>query len=114
MYCIPPLNSVAGIVTPPMPVNATLGSTATFNCAGIGVFVLWRVDDKLIADADIMSRGIDADIPPPDPITGIRTITLRVPATIVNNGTKIWCTASSHTNVTISPTVALLVQGIHK
>ena len=76
--------------------------------------VLWKIGDRHVKDPVIKSRGIDADTPSPDPKTGIRTITLSVPATVVNNGTSVRCEAYTNKSTVQSPTVTLLVQGMQK
>ena len=72
---------------------------------------MWRVNGTQVGIGLIDdSHGIDDDVPPPDPDTGIRHVVLRVPAIVINNGSRVQCVGVGDVEVT-SPEVTLLIQG---
>ena len=103
-------STCAGIVVPPESVNATLGSIAIFYCDLIGKVALWRINGSQFESLD-PSRGIDPVVPRPDPVTGIRNLTLKVPAITVNNETMVQCIGVTDDEA-VSPTASLLIQGV--
>ena len=96
-----------------MSMVAVLNSTITFHCDSIAGFaVQWSVDGLQHDAPAINDRGIIAKSSNRDPVTGIISSTLTVPATMENNETKIYCTASDPGFVR-SPEVTLLIQGMN-
>ena len=76
------LLSTAAFVSTPSSVNATLGSTATFNCSVTTGAVAWIVNGSFLSELnapDITASQVG------------RTFILRIPATEQNNNTNVTC-----------------------
>ena len=91
----------------PVSVSALVGENAQFHCSGSGITIAWLVDGLLATDSIIMARGIIPDTP----MTSSGTVqsTLTVPATLVNNGTTVWCRLISINGLIISNNATLTV-----
>ena len=74
----------------PVSVSALVGENALFHCNGSGYNVGWRVDGLLGTDISIQERGI-TDYTVSSSSSGTVQSTLTVPATLVNNGTTVYC-----------------------
>lgn len=100
------------IIEAPTALTVALNSTATFHCKAIAeLFVRWEIDGLPESTNSIVERGIAVVSSPPDPITGVQHSTLTIPATPVNNGTRIQCLAID-TVVITSAEVTLQIQGM--
>ena len=91
----------------PVSVSTVVGKNAQFNCSGIGITVVWLVDEFYATDSNITARGILQS----NPVTSSGRIhsTLTVPATSVNNGTVVQCRIVSLGGFAISNTATLTV-----
>jgi len=77
--------SISAFTSIPTSVNATLGSTATFNCSVRTGGIFWVVNDSTLPDlhiADITSSG------------GHDRATLHIPATEEYNNTNVTCSVA--------------------
>ena len=98
------------ILSPPQPVNATLGSTAEFTC--ICHYCLaqsWRVNDLAANHQDNLDKGIIPSAPFYFP-NGSKIYTLSMPATVQLNESAIECVVYNG-SYSKSPMVLLLIQG---
>ena len=92
----------------PVSVSTLIGENALFHCNGSGYNVGWRVDGLLGTDISIQDRGI-ADYTVSSSTSGTVQSTLTVPATLVNNGTTVYCIvypsseASNNATLTVLP-----------
>ena len=76
------LLSTAALVSSPSSVNATLGSTATFNCSATTGIVFWIVNGSLLSE--LIAQDITVSQ------VGQR-FSLHIPATEWNNNTVLRC-----------------------
>ena len=106
-------DSYAGVIEPPIPVNASLGSTAEFNCTARGDAFTWLVDGKSAKFQNIADRGVRVS-PIIDIAPGIIFATLSISASNDNNNTQVQCIAVHLGSLVFddsSGPVTLLVQG---
>ena len=96
------------ILEPPKPVNATLNTTAAFQCIATGRLIGWVVNGDPNDTPEAMARGVEVTSPrDPD---GITNSTLTIPATIDNDNITIYCEVAIDGSDR-SPEVLLRVQG---
>ena len=99
------------ILSPPQPVNASLGSTVEFTCiCHYCSAQSWRVNDLAANHQDNLDKGIIPSAPFYFP-NASKIYTLSMPATVQLNGSAIECVVHNG-SYSKSPTVPLLVQGI--
>ena len=87
--------------------TVVVGGKATFQCAGIGDYVLWNVNGKIYQEADQTEFVITRET-----VSGIRHCNLTVPTTSAeNNGITLQCvlTAFSPSSTDRSDNATLIV-----
>ena len=79
--------SAAGITEEPQSVTVVVGGKATFQCAGIGDYVVWNVNGEIYQEADQTEFVVTRET-----VSGIQYCNLTVPITSAeNNGTTLQC-----------------------
>lgn len=79
--------SAAGITEQPQSVTVVVGGEATFQCAGIGDYVIWNVNGKIYQEADQTEFFVTRET-----VSGIQHCNLTIPTTSAeNNGTTVQC-----------------------
>ncbi|XP_019855879.1 PREDICTED: uncharacterized protein LOC109584545 isoform X2 [Amphimedon queenslandica] len=104
--------SVKAILAPPLPINASLGSTAVFTCVChdcIGQY--WLVNGRSAEFQDIQEKGVFPNGPYIFP-NGSKQYNVSVPATVQWNESTIQCVVNRNWEYFESPIVKLLVQGL--
>ena len=65
-----------------------VGDKATFQCAGIGDYVIWSIDGEIYQESTDQIEFVVTR----ETVLGIRHSNLTVPTTSAeNNGTTVWC-----------------------
>ena len=104
------IECLAEIVDFPASSNKTLGSNATFHCAGHGDELFWQVDGASETDPAVKNRSITFNSEYDD-TSDLFTTCVHVPCALENNNTEVTCVVVENGKLVYSDAALLLIQG---
>ena len=104
------IECLAEIVDFPASSNKTLGSNATFHCAGHGDELFWQVDGASETDPAVKARGITFNSTYEE-ANDLFTTWVHVPCDLENNNTEVTCVVVENGKLVYSDAVLLMIQG---
>ena len=98
-----------GFIKIPSAINASLGSTSHFKCSVQGGLPRWHIQFVDDMNISLAQREISHTT---FGMGGIRSSTLSILASVVNNNSAVQCSIDTGITEIFSPTVGLKVQGM--